>query len=88
MSTRGPSPPGFAGTLGVFRNGGRAVGLVWTTSRRLTLLLVALSLLAGVFPAAIVYVGKLIVDAVVLAARSGLAADRDAAFGFDDQLAT
>ena len=82
MSARGPSPPGLAGTLGVFRYGGRAVGLVWTTSRRLTLLLVALSLLAGVFPAAIVYVGKLIVDAVVLAARSGLATDRDAAFGF------
>jgi len=66
----------------VFRYGWRAVGLVWTTSRRLTLTLVALSLLGGVLPAAIAYVGKLIVDAVVLAARSGLVADRDAAFGF------
>jgi len=66
----------------VFRYGWRAVGLVWTTSRRLTLTLVALSLLGGVLPAAVAYVGKLIVDAVVLAARSGLVADRDAAFGF------
>jgi ABC-type multidrug transport system fused ATPase/permease subunit len=68
--------------LGVFRYGGRAVGLVWTTSRRLTLALVALSLLAGVLPAAVATVGKRIVDAVVLAARSGLAADREAAVAF------
>ena len=66
----------------MFRHGWRAIGLVWTTSRRLTLTLVALSLLGGVLPAAVAYVGKLIVDAVVLAARSGLVADRDAAFGF------
>src|SRR5262245_13058482 len=68
--------------LGVFRYGGRAVGLVWTTSRRLTLALVALSLLAGALPAAVAWVGKRIVDAVVLAARSGLAADREAALSF------
>jgi ABC-type multidrug transport system fused ATPase/permease subunit len=65
--------------LGVFRYGGRAVGLVWTTSARLTLTLVGLSLLAGLLPAAIAWVGKLIVDAVVAAAKSGLAADREAA---------
>src|SRR5262245_64565250 len=68
--------------LGVFRYGGRAVGLVWTTSRRLTLALVALSLLAGALPAAVAWVGKRIVDAVVLAARSGLAPDREAALAF------
>jgi ABC-type multidrug transport system fused ATPase/permease subunit len=66
--------------LGVFRYGGRAVGLVWSTSARLTLALVGLSLLGGLLPAAIAWVGKLIVDAVVAAARSGLAADRDSAF--------
>jgi ABC-type multidrug transport system fused ATPase/permease subunit len=77
-----PTAPGLAAKLGVFRYGGRAVGLVWQTSPRLTLALVALSGLAGVLPAAIAWVGKLIVDAVVLAARSGLAADREAAFGF------
>ena len=82
QATVRPDPAGLAGRLGVFRHGWRAIGLVWTTSRRLTLTLVALSLLGGVLPAAIAYVGKLIVDAVVLAARSGLVADRDAAFGF------
>jgi ABC-type multidrug transport system fused ATPase/permease subunit len=66
--------------LGVFRFGGRAVGLVWTTSRRLTLALVSLSLVAGLLPAAIAWLGKLIVDAVVAAASGGGAAEREAAF--------
>lgn len=65
--------------FGVFRYSGRAVSLVWTTSRTLTLVLVALSLIAGVMPAAIAYVGKLIVDAVVQAMNTGLDADRDQA---------
>jgi hypothetical protein len=34
---------------------------------------------AGLLPAAIAYVGKLIVDGVVQAAQSGLAVDRQAA---------
>ena len=52
---------------------------MWSTSRKLSLALGGLSLLSGVVPAAIAYVGKLIVDAVVLAAETGLPADRDAA---------
>ncbi len=83
MTSRAAARPparGLADRLDVFRYGGRAVLLVWTTSRRLTLALVGLSLVAGLLPAAIAWVGKLIVDAVVAAARSGLAADRDAAF--------
>ncbi len=75
-----PLLSGLTGRLGVFRYGGRAIGLVWTTSRRLTAALVALSLLAGVLPAGIAWMGKLIVDSVVAAARSGLAADGEAAF--------
>jgi ABC-type multidrug transport system fused ATPase/permease subunit len=51
--------------IGVYRYSGRAVSLVWRTSRRLTLALFALSLVAGVIPAGIAWVGKLIVDAVV-----------------------
>ena len=50
--------------------------LVWSTSRKLTLALVVLSVVAGVMPAVIAYVGKLIVDAVVLAAQTGAAEDR------------
>jgi len=62
-----------------FRFSFRAFGLVWSTSARLTVLLAILTLLAGVLPAGIAYVGKLIVDAVVQAAKSGLAADRQQA---------
>jgi ABC-type multidrug transport system fused ATPase/permease subunit len=54
-------------SLTVFRYSGRAVNLVWTTSRSLTILLASLTLVAGLLPAAIPYIGKLIVDAVVSA---------------------
>ncbi|HUG99353.1 MAG TPA: ABC transporter ATP-binding protein [Gammaproteobacteria bacterium] len=54
--------------LGVFRFSRRALGLVWTTSSRLTLALALLTLIAGILPAAIAYVGALIIDAVVAAA--------------------
>jgi len=60
--------------LGVFRFSARAVQLVWTTSRPLTVTLAALTLVAGVMPAAAAYIGKLIVDAVVGAAQSGFEA--------------
>ena len=56
--------------------------LVWSTSRKLTVALVILSLVAGVLPAVIAYVGKLIVDAVVLAAQTGEAEDRWRAIHF------
>ncbi len=55
------------GFLGVFRYSRRAIELVWTTSRALTFALAALTLLAGVLPAAVAYVGAQIVDAVVAA---------------------
>ena len=55
---------------------GRAIALVWTTNRALTIALMVLTLIAGLLPGAIAYVGKLIVDGVVLSARSGLASDR------------
>jgi ATP-binding cassette, subfamily B, bacterial len=60
----------------------RALSLVWATSRLLALMFAGLSLLAGTLPAAIAYVGKLIVDAVVLAAGSGAASDRNTAIGY------
>lgn len=62
--------------FGVFRYSKEALALVWTTDRRLTLLLAGLTFFAGVIPGAIAYVGKLIVDAVVLAGKSDLADDR------------
>jgi hypothetical protein len=62
-------------SLGMYRYGQRAIALVWQTDWRLTVALGLLTLVAGLLPAAIAYVGKLIVDAVVVAAQSGLAAD-------------
>ena len=52
-------------SLAVFRYSGRAVNLVWTTNRTLTIILAILTLTAGLLPAAVAYIGKLIVDAVV-----------------------
>ena len=53
--------------MGVFGYSRRALELVWTTSRTLTFTLAILTLIAGVLPAAIAYVGQLIVDGVVAA---------------------
>ena len=53
--------------LGVFAYSRRALELVWTTSRPLTFTLAVLTVLAGVLPAAIAWVGQLIVDGVVAA---------------------
>jgi ATP-binding cassette subfamily B protein len=54
-------------SLGVFGYTHRAIDLVWTTSRPLTVLLATLTIVAGILPAAIAWVGQLIVDGVVAA---------------------
>ncbi len=56
--------------LGVFRYSRRALDLVWTTSRTLTFTLALLTLVAGVLPAVIAFIGQLIVDGVVAAMTS------------------
>jgi ATP-binding cassette subfamily B protein len=68
--------------LGVFRYSRRALGLVWSTSRSLTIILGVLTVLAGVLPAAMAYVGALIIDAVVAATK--VYADTSAANGSAD----
>ncbi|MCP4447200.1 MAG: ABC transporter ATP-binding protein [Myxococcales bacterium] len=62
--------------LGVFRYSGQAIRLVWETSPKLTVALILLSLVAGLLPAAIAYIGKWLVDAVVLSAQTGDASHR------------
>ncbi len=57
------------GFFGVFRYSRRALELVWTTSRALTVALALLTLVAGTLPAAVAFVGALIVDSVVAAIR-------------------
>jgi ATP-binding cassette, subfamily B, bacterial len=60
------------GFFGVFRYSRRAVELVWSTNRGLTVALALLTLVAGILPASVAYVGSLIVDAVVKAMTTGL----------------
>jgi ATP-binding cassette subfamily B protein len=55
--------------FGVFRYSRRALSLVWTTSRPLTVVLGMLTVAAGVLPAAMAWVGALIIDAVVAATQ-------------------
>jgi ATP-binding cassette, subfamily B, bacterial len=59
----------FAQVPGTFR-------LVWEADARGTVLVGVLTAVLALLPAALAWVGKLIVDAVVAAARTGLAADR------------
>jgi ATP-binding cassette subfamily B protein len=54
---------------GVFAYGSRALALVWSTNRALSVALALLTLVAGVLPAGIAYVGAQIVDAVIHAAE-------------------
>ena len=58
------------GFFGVFRYSRRAVELVWSTSRSLTLAIAVLTVVAGALPAAVAYIGSLIVDAVVAAMKT------------------
>jgi len=56
------------GLLGVFAYSRRALALVWSTNKPLSIALGFLTLAAGVLPAGIAYIGALIVDAVIHAA--------------------
>ncbi len=74
MSTPAHAPDAGDGALqrgffGVFAYSRRALDLVWTTDKALAVTLGVLTVVAGVLPAAVAYVGALIVDAVVHAAE-------------------
>jgi ATP-binding cassette, subfamily B, bacterial len=79
---RSPIVKNLLQSLSVFRYSSKALGLVSTTSQTLTITLAVLALVCGLLPGAIAYVGKLIVDSVVLANRSGLQGDRQAALNY------
>ena len=57
--------------LGVFRYTGRAVELVWVTSKPLTFVIAGLTLVAGLLPGGIAWVGKQLIDAVVAGSTAG-----------------
>ena len=65
--------------LGVFGYARRALGLVWATSRGVTVALAVGAVLSGLAPTAMAWAGKRLIDAIVRAAATGAVADRDAA---------
>ena len=76
-TSRSESPAGGAGGLTMlralpetFQYTRHALHLVWSTSKWLTIALALLTLLSGILPAAIAWVGAQIVDAVVAALPS------------------
>jgi ATP-binding cassette subfamily B protein len=66
-----PASPGLRERIAVLRNVPPFIKLIWQTHHGLTLSMVALRLLRAFVPVALLWVGKLIIDAVV-AARTGL----------------
>ncbi len=79
-----PSPPDartlrdrLRGARTIFRQVPGTLRLVWEADHRGAVVVGALTLVLALLPAAIAWVGKLIVDGVVLAARTGAAADRE-----------
>jgi ATP-binding cassette, subfamily B, bacterial len=78
MNPHGSQPVGAAATptaqrdvllgfFGVFRYSRRAIQLVWETNRALLLAMALLTLVAGLLPAGVAWIGAQIVDAVVYA---------------------
>jgi len=58
--------------FGVFRYTKRALELVWATSRGLSVLFGLVTVIAGVLPSAVAYIGARIVDSVLAAGRAHL----------------
>ena len=72
-------PASWRSYLGVFKYSRRAIRLVWSTNRALTIGLALGSLFAGLLPGGIAWVGKHLVDAIVTAAKARTIAARDVA---------
>jgi ATP-binding cassette subfamily B protein len=70
-STAGAQPTSWREKLGVLRALAQLLGLVWQAHRALTAAMIALRLARGVVPVATLWVGKLIIDAVVRGASGG-----------------
>ena len=64
---------------GVFAYTGRAISLVWATNKVLFVALLALTIAGGLIPAGVAWVGKEIIDAVLLAIDTRTVEDRNTA---------
>ncbi len=74
--------PRLRDLVGVFSYARRALGLVWSTSRPVTIALAVGAVIAGALPGAMAWTGKRLIDAVVGAAGTGDADARAAALGW------
>jgi len=68
---QGPQGLTLRGFFSVFRYSRRALELVWSTNRGLTIALALFTVVAGVLPAGVAYLQSLIIDAAVAAIRAG-----------------
>jgi ATP-binding cassette subfamily B protein len=66
----------------VFGYARRALGLVWETSRGVTIALAVGAVISGLAPTAMAWAGKRLIDAIVRAAETHATADRDAALAW------
>tara|TARA_R110002124_G_scaffold183669_3_gene351098 strand:+ start:509 stop:2341 length:1833 start_codon:yes stop_codon:yes gene_type:complete len=71
-----PPLPGFAEAAG---HAWRTLGLTWSASRGLTILIAGLTVFVALLPALALYLSKLVMDGVVTAMDSASPADRDLA---------
>ncbi len=62
--------------LGVFKYSKRAIQLVWKTNRALTIGIALTALVAGLLPGGIAWVGKHLINNIILAASTKAASDR------------
>ncbi len=74
-ATSAPEPQSWRARLGALRNLPPFLKLVWRTNPALTLTQSVLRLVRALLPVATLYVGKLIIDEVVLLAKTPLAAE-------------
>ncbi len=64
-------------SMSLARTARRTIALVWGVNRRLVVAMIGLAVASGVLPAAMAWVGKKIVDSVVVAFGSSSAVDRE-----------
>lgn len=73
------APPWWSRALGSFAHTPRTLGLAWRSTPRGLIVVGLLVIVSAVLPVTVAWVGKLIVDAVVLAQRTPAGAEHDAA---------
>lgn len=72
----------FIKIISEFKYSIKALYLVWETSKLLTISFALLTIISGLLPALIAYIGKLIIDSIILASKTGLLEDQITAIFF------